>query len=235
MDHDELLLAPYTQAQAQAQVDALPAEYGALGAKSQSMIENYVSGKPSNAVVIFDHQHSLRARRRRHRDDGFARRSRDTLRHRKQDRHGGPEPHLAVNPDVTAALLHDAVAGGEAQAGALSLALGREDRFEEVRTDVVGHAGPGVRNGQGHIVAGSHFRMGRAVFVADVQIRGLDDKPSPVGHGVPGVDGQVDQQLLNLAWVRLDDIQTLAKLRHDLDVLAEETPQHLDRSGNHGT
>ncbi|MGZ4508056.1 MAG: penicillin acylase family protein, partial [Blastococcus sp.] len=44
MDHDELLLAPYTQAQAQAQVDALPAEYGALGAKSQSMIENYVSG-----------------------------------------------------------------------------------------------------------------------------------------------------------------------------------------------
>ena len=44
MDHDELLLAPYTQAQAQAQVDALPNEYGALGAKSKSMIENYVAG-----------------------------------------------------------------------------------------------------------------------------------------------------------------------------------------------
>ena len=31
MDHDELLLAPYTTAQANAQVNALPAEYGAQG------------------------------------------------------------------------------------------------------------------------------------------------------------------------------------------------------------
>ena len=31
MDHDELLLAPYTPAQAKAQVDALPKEYGAQG------------------------------------------------------------------------------------------------------------------------------------------------------------------------------------------------------------
>jgi acyl-homoserine lactone acylase PvdQ len=44
MDHDQLLLAPYTQAQAVAQVDALPAEYGAQGALAKSMIENYVAG-----------------------------------------------------------------------------------------------------------------------------------------------------------------------------------------------
>ena len=44
MDHDQLLLAPYTQAQAIAQVDALPAEYGAQGALAKSMIENYVAG-----------------------------------------------------------------------------------------------------------------------------------------------------------------------------------------------
>ncbi len=31
MDHDQLLLSPYTPAQAQAQVDALPTEYGAQG------------------------------------------------------------------------------------------------------------------------------------------------------------------------------------------------------------
>jgi acyl-homoserine lactone acylase PvdQ len=44
MDHDQLLLAPYTPAQAQAQVDALPAEYGTQGALAKSMIENYVQG-----------------------------------------------------------------------------------------------------------------------------------------------------------------------------------------------
>ena len=44
MDHDQLLLAPYTKAQAIAQVDALPEEYGAQGALAKSMIENYVAG-----------------------------------------------------------------------------------------------------------------------------------------------------------------------------------------------
>ncbi|MCW2596093.1 MAG: penicillin acylase [Jatrophihabitans sp.] len=44
MDHDQLLLAPYTKAQAIAQVNALPAEYGAQGTLAKSMIENYVAG-----------------------------------------------------------------------------------------------------------------------------------------------------------------------------------------------
>ncbi|HYZ53313.1 MAG TPA: penicillin acylase family protein [Streptosporangiaceae bacterium] len=44
MDHDELLLAPYTPAQAQAQVDALPTEYGRLGALAKQMIDSYVTG-----------------------------------------------------------------------------------------------------------------------------------------------------------------------------------------------
>jgi acyl-homoserine lactone acylase PvdQ len=44
MDHDQLLLAPYTKAQATAQVNALPTQYGAQGALAKSMIENYVAG-----------------------------------------------------------------------------------------------------------------------------------------------------------------------------------------------
>ncbi|MGI8761322.1 MAG: penicillin acylase family protein [Jatrophihabitantaceae bacterium] len=44
MDHDQLLLAPYTAAQAKAQVDALPREFGAQGALARSMIYSYVDG-----------------------------------------------------------------------------------------------------------------------------------------------------------------------------------------------
>jgi acyl-homoserine lactone acylase PvdQ len=44
MDHDQLLLAPYTKAQATAQVNALPIRYGTQGALAKSMIENYVAG-----------------------------------------------------------------------------------------------------------------------------------------------------------------------------------------------
>jgi acyl-homoserine lactone acylase PvdQ len=44
MDHDQLLLAPYTKAQAIAQVNALPAQYGAQGTLAKNMIYNYVNG-----------------------------------------------------------------------------------------------------------------------------------------------------------------------------------------------
>jgi acyl-homoserine lactone acylase PvdQ len=44
MDHDQLLLAPYTKKQANAQVAALPKEYGAQGALAEKMIDAYVAG-----------------------------------------------------------------------------------------------------------------------------------------------------------------------------------------------
>jgi Penicillin amidase len=44
MDHDQLLLAPYTTAQASAQVNNLPAEYGSQGRLALSMIVSYVQG-----------------------------------------------------------------------------------------------------------------------------------------------------------------------------------------------
>ena len=44
MDHDQLLLAPYTKAQAQAQVDNLPKRYGKDGTLAKQMIDAYVDG-----------------------------------------------------------------------------------------------------------------------------------------------------------------------------------------------
>ncbi len=44
MDHNELLLAPYTTAQANAQINALPKEYGAQGKLAVTMIHSYVQG-----------------------------------------------------------------------------------------------------------------------------------------------------------------------------------------------
>ncbi|HVU72437.1 MAG TPA: penicillin acylase family protein [Mycobacteriales bacterium] len=44
MDHDQLLIAPYTQAQAQAQLDALPGEYGSDGQAAKDLITSYVAG-----------------------------------------------------------------------------------------------------------------------------------------------------------------------------------------------
>src|SRR5215469_10478374 len=44
MDHDELLLAPYTTAQANAQINNLPKRFGAQGKLALAMIHSYVQG-----------------------------------------------------------------------------------------------------------------------------------------------------------------------------------------------
>ena len=48
----------------------------------------------------------------------------------------------------------------------------------------------------------------------------------PGGHRVAGVDGQVHQHLLDLRRVDADAPEGGVEPRHDLDVLAEERPQH---------
>ena len=54
MDHDQLLLSGYTTAQAIAQVNALPAEYGAAGLQAKNMLYAYVAGvnKWINTVLL---------------------------------------------------------------------------------------------------------------------------------------------------------------------------------------
>jgi acyl-homoserine lactone acylase PvdQ len=44
MDHDQLLLSPYTKARAVAQINRLPQEYGTQGRLAKEMVENYVAG-----------------------------------------------------------------------------------------------------------------------------------------------------------------------------------------------
>ncbi len=44
MDHDQLASAPYTAAQAQAQLDALPTEYGSMGQRTVDFLTSYSAG-----------------------------------------------------------------------------------------------------------------------------------------------------------------------------------------------
>lgn len=67
---------------------------------------------------------------------------------------GGAGSLLAFDDDVAAALADDAVAGGEAQAGALAGALGGEEGFEESFEDFGGHSDAGVGDGDDDVVAG---------------------------------------------------------------------------------
>ena len=50
-----------------------------------------------------------------------------------------------------------------------------------------------------------------------------------LGHGVAGVDRQIHQHLLDLAGIRVHDAEVIVEHRGDLDVLAQQAPQHLER------
>jgi acyl-homoserine lactone acylase PvdQ len=56
MDHNQLLLAPYTTAQANAQINNLPSEYGSQGRLALSMIRSYVQG--INAYIASAAKHT---------------------------------------------------------------------------------------------------------------------------------------------------------------------------------
>ena len=116
MDHDQLLLAPYTPAQAEAQVDALPKEYGHKGLVAKKMINAYVdgvnawvdnvNGPGQSAADLLDGDYAGRAasrcrshwtagRRRRHR--------RPDRRHLRQGRrHRGRELRVVLVPAAVA-------------------------------------------------------------------------------------------------------------------------------------
>ena len=62
------------------------------------------------------------------------------------------------------------------------------------------------------------------VLRIQIGIGGLDGQPPAGGHRVPGVDDQVHDDLLDLAWIHLDRVQIRRRYHDQLDVHADETP-----------
>ena len=81
---------------------------------------------------------------------------------RQIDLERGAAAHFAVDVDVAAGLLDDAVDGGQAQAGALARPLGGEERLEDLRLRGRVHAAAGVAHRQHHVAAGLNLRVRRA-------------------------------------------------------------------------
>ena len=95
------------------------------------------------------------------------------------------------------------------------------------------HARARVADLEHHVGAGRRRAAARRWRdFACLHVGGADHEPSPVGHGVAGIDGQVHDHLLDLAGVCLDSIQR--RLGHDdeVDRLADEPLQHGLHAGH---
>src|SRR5208282_3006491 len=82
--------------------------------------------------------------------------------------------------------------------------LGREEAFEDPRADVGAHADPGVTDLECDIAAWPDAPTLACLVVIEVGDARPDRQRAALRHGVPGVDGQVKQHLLQLTPVGPD-------------------------------
>ena len=129
-----------------------------------------------------------------------------------------------------AVLAHDAVDGRQAEPGALRRApLVVKNGSKRCAADLRGHAAPGVGHREPDVGAGAQPppcaadlgpRRGRVA-------RGEVSMPPAAGHRVAGVDGQVDEHLLDLAGIGPDRRGAGRQVGDEVDVLADQAAQHL--------
>src|ERR687892_1742453 len=177
-------------------------------------------------LLVLDDQHGLGSPAR-----GWQRRSGGgvdrLLDPGKVDLEGRPLARLAVDPDEAAALLDDPVHGGEPESGPLSDLLRGEERLERVRLRLRVHAAARVAHLEYDVGPGPHPAgpTGRERLV-HVGVRRLDDEAPTVRHGVARVHHEVGDHLLELARVGLDAAEVRLDGGDQLDVLADQAPQH---------
>ena len=148
--------------------------------------------------VVLDQQHRAGPRRRVarlawHRIDHGA------CRARQIDRDGGAVAERAGDLHGAAGLMREAVHLRQSKAGALADRLRGEERVEHIGDDVRRDADAVVADGDGDILAG-----GNRLALAESDVLRRDRHRAAVGHGIAGIDHEVDQRDFEFADVDRD-------------------------------
>ena len=84
--------------------------------------------------------------------------------------------------------------------------LGREKRFVDAVHNLRRHPGARVRHGPDDPVSGVHLEERRRLPLLQAQVGQPDAQFSSVRHGIPGVDRQIGEHLLELGLVALNNV-----------------------------
>ena len=161
--------------------------------------------------------------------DGRAeeRRHRRTLRLELADRgrqvHGEhrPDARRRRDGDRAPGLGHDPVSGGQTEAGALPLLLGREERLEDAGAGRGIH--PLTRIADGQLDVGPRRQTERpGALGSERDIGRLNREPAARRHRVARVDGEVHEYLLELPGVGSDGRDARLEQAVERDVLADQ-------------
>src|SRR5207248_2424302 len=112
-------------------------------------------------------------------------------------------PGRAVDENEAASLPDDTVDGRQAEPGAGPDLFRREKRLEDAGEMFVGDADSGIGDLYQHIVARRHELVSAAHRARLADIGGADRQGSAALHRVTRIDGQIDDDLFELALVDL--------------------------------
>jgi hypothetical protein len=99
---------------------------------------------------------------------------------------------LAVDLDVAAGLLDEAVDLAEPKPGALPGLFGGEERLEGALADRLGHSRAGVGDGDLHVLPRTHVGILAAIGVVEIGVAGFDGQFAAVRHRIAGIDGEIE-------------------------------------------
>src|SRR5215469_1501052 len=85
----------------------------------------------------------------------------------------GALAHFTIDPDVSAALLHHTVHGGEAESGSLPSLFGGEERFKGALAHLRVHAVTGIGDRDHHVLTRFDTQMRLDISVIQTNVRGL--------------------------------------------------------------
>ena len=129
----------------------------------------------------------------------------------------GALARLGEDPDRSSRLPREAVDHRQPQPCSMAHRLGGVERLEGARNGLLRHAGARIGDAQRHIAARRKIPLpGCRLFKLDIGCP--DGQPAAFGHGIAGVDAQVQDGVLQLRSIDLRMPQM--GCRHDVDVHA---------------
>ena len=151
------------------------------------------------------------------------------VRRRQVDLEGRAPARFAVDVNRALVVQDDAVGHGEAQAGAATDFLGREEGLEDPLADLGRHAVPGIGDAEDDVAAGLDFETRVPIRFAEHRGAGLQEQRAAFRHRVPRIEAEIEQHLLQFARIGADSCRVGGQGHLQGNLLADDRPQHGDQ------
>ena len=185
-----------------------------------------LAGEAAQADLVFNQQHLLVAPAWSLMEGGLGLGARRFGTSGQEHLEDGPLADFTVHFDPSVMLFDNAVHGGQSETRSLPHRFGGEKRFEYSQQMFRRDAAPRVADAQAGKLARTRFGVLLSIGLVDFHSRSAQGELSSPGHGVAGIDRQVQDDLLDHSQIGVDVNRFGGEMELHGDVLAHQSLQH---------